>query len=82
MRVVTLLLIMVFAFAAVAEAVVCQKVTDRDGNCLLPCICCHIAGVIHVSPIIHAENVTPYSQVPVAMAPMLLVSTFFHPPRV
>ncbi|MBI4644581.1 MAG: hypothetical protein HY790_07725 [Deltaproteobacteria bacterium] len=64
-----------------ADAAVCQIKTDQDGNCLLPCICCHIAGVINASPIIHVENVTTYVQASVIVAPARLVSAFFHPPR-
>ncbi|MDI6854568.1 MAG: hypothetical protein QME75_13305 [Deltaproteobacteria bacterium] len=70
-----------FAVMAVADAAVCQINTDQNGNCLLPCICCHVAGVIHASPIIHIEQVTAHVQAPVTTAPALLASTIFHPPR-
>jgi len=74
-------LIAFFMIAAAADAVVCQKITDQSGNCLLPCLCCHVAGAIHASPIINVEYATSYVQVPVTIAPVIMVSTFFHPPR-
>ncbi len=67
--------------AAAADAEVCQKITDQNGNCLLPCLCCHIAGAIHANLIVHDEYMTSYFQMPVNVAPVLVVSTFFHPPR-
>ncbi len=70
-----------FMFAAAADSLVCQKITDQDGNCLLPCLCCHVAGAIQANPIIHVENPTSYIQVAVAVAPVIMVSAFFHPPR-
>ncbi len=76
-----LLLLAFFMVASAADAVVCQKITDESGNCLLPCLCCHVAGAVHANPIIHAENVTSFAQVPVIIAPVITVSTFFHPPR-
>ena len=81
LRVGALILMAFFAVAAVADAAVCQIKTDQNGNCLLPCICCHVAGVVHASPIIHVEQVTTYLQAPVTIAPVLLVSPLFHPPR-
>ncbi len=71
----------VFMIAAAADAVVCQKITDQDGNCLLPCLCCHLAGAIHASPFIHVKTAISYVQVPVAVAPVIMVFAFFHPPR-
>ncbi len=70
-----------FMVAAVADGVVCQKITDQEGNCLLPCLCCHIAGAILANPIVHDEYATPYVQALITSAPVLLVSTLFHPPR-
>lgn len=81
LRVAALLLMAFFAVATATDAVVCQKITDESGNCLLPCLCCQVAGAVNASPIIHVEYVTPYTQVPVAMAPVITVSAFFHPPR-
>lgn len=76
------LLLALFAMMAVADAAVCQIKTDEDGNCLLPCICCHVAGALHASPFIHIEPVIFYVQAPVKTAPVLLASAIFHPPRV
>lgn len=76
-----LILIAFFMVASAADAVVCQKMTDQEGNCLLPCLCCQVAGAIQASPIIHVEKVTAYFQVPVKTMTVLLVSIFFHPPR-
>lgn len=81
LQILALILLAFFMVAAAADGAVCRIKTDQNGNCLLPCICCHVAGIIHTSPVIHLENVTPYAQVPVTIAPVFLVSTFFHPPR-
>jgi hypothetical protein len=70
-----------FMVAAAADAVVCQKITDQNGNCLLPCLCCHITAAINASPIIHGEYATSYFQIPVTIASVIVVSSFFHPPR-
>ncbi len=77
-----ILLLGLFALMAVADAAVCQIRTDQNGNCLLPCICCHVAGVIHASPVIYVEHLTTHIQTPVTAAPVLLASNIFHPPRV
>lgn len=81
LHLVAIFLLAVFAVAAVADAAVCQKITDQDGNCLLPCICCHIAGVIFTTAIIHTEHATIYVQAPPNTALVVFASTFFHPPR-
>lgn len=81
LRVGALVLLAFFAVAAVADAAVCQIKTDQDGNCLLPCFCCHVAGAIHAGPIIQIEPLTTYVPAPVIIAPVFLVSAFFHPPR-
>lgn len=81
LRIMALILLAFFMVAAAADAAVCQIKTDQNGNCLLPCLCCHIAGAIHASPIIHFENATSYVQVPVKAVIVLLASSFFHPPR-
>jgi hypothetical protein len=70
-----------FMVAAAADTVVCQKMTDQNGNCLLPSLCCHIPGAINASPIIHAEYAASYFQIPVTIASVIVVSSFFHPPR-
>lgn len=72
-----LLLLAFFMVAATADAVVCQKMTDQNGNCLLPCLCCHVVGAVHASPIIHIECATSYFQLPITIAPVIMVSTFF-----
>jgi hypothetical protein len=71
-----------FAVLAVADAAVCQIKTDQNGNCLLPCLCCHAAGVVHVSPMIHTEQVTSYRPMPTIIETVLLPVHIFHPPRV
>jgi hypothetical protein len=81
LRAVAISLIVVFTIAAVADAAVCQKIDNADGNCLLPCICCHSPGVIFTTSIIYTENVTKFVQSPLRTAPIFLVSTLFHPPR-
>ena len=81
LRWVALLLLALFTVTAVADAAVCQIKTDQNGDCLLPCICCHVAGVIHAIPTIHIEQVTTLVQAPVAKPAVLLVSPIFHPPR-
>jgi hypothetical protein len=81
LRVGILLFVMVFVFAAAAGAVVCQKMANQ-GKSMLPCPCCHVAVVIHASPVLHVDCVIAYVQIPVVMAPVLIVSPLFHPPRV
>ncbi len=81
LQVAALLLMAFFTVATAADAVVCQKITDESGNCLLPCLCCHVAGAVHANHIIHVEHVTPYIQVPVNIPLVIMDSTFFHPPR-
>lgn len=76
-----LVFLALFAVTALAEAALCQIKTDQNGNCLLPCLCCHVAGVMHASPIFHVEHMTSYVQAPVTAAPVLLFSAIFHPPR-
>ena len=75
------MLLGLFAVMAVTDAAVCQIQTDQKGDCLLPCICCHVAGVIHTSPVILVEHVTAYVHTLVTTAPALLTFTIFHPPR-
>jgi len=70
-----------FAVTAVAEAAVCQIKTDQNGNCLLPCLCCHVAGVMQASPIIYVDRTLPYVQASATAAPILLAAAIFHPPR-
>jgi hypothetical protein len=76
-----LLLLALFTLAAVADAAVCQIETDQNGNCLLPCICCYVSGVIYASPTIYTEHAIPLVRAPVPRTLELLVSTIFHPPR-
>ncbi len=81
LRALTISLIAIFTIAAVADATVCQKMDNADGNCLLPCICCHTPGVIFTTSIIYTENVTKFVPAPLSTSPIFLVSTLFHPPR-
>jgi hypothetical protein len=76
-----LILMGFFMVATAADATVCQIKTDQDGNCQLPCLCCHIAGAIHASSFINVDHATPYVQATVSQPPVILVSPFFHPPR-
>ncbi len=76
-----LLLMAFFMIAAAADSMVCQKITDESGNCLLPCLCCHVAGAVHANLIIHVENVTSFALVPVTIAQVITFFAFFHPPR-
>jgi hypothetical protein len=81
LRLGALLLVGLFVGVVVADAAICQFKTDKNGNCPLTGICCHIIGALNTNPIILLEQVAAHDSAPDNAASRLLSSTIFHPPR-